>query len=62
LEKIHVGLVFIVLEELGGLLEADVAGGAGVIHVPFAGNVLLEDAGFVGHFVGEYRILGLGQP
>ena len=48
-KKIHVGLVFIIAEQLGGLFEANVARGATIVNIPLAGDAFLENAGLVSH-------------
>ena len=37
-KKIHVGLVFIIAEQLWGFFEANVARGATIVNIPLAGD------------------------
>lgn len=58
-KEVDVGLVLIVFEEFRGFFETNMARGTAIVDVPWAWNVLFEDACFIGHRV--LKIHGQGQ-
>jgi hypothetical protein len=55
LEEVHIGLIIVVFEEIGSFVEADMAGSASVVHVPFSRNILGQFRVFVGHRIRSSR-------